>query len=151
MSKEVKGRPPICALICGSRDWTDEDAIMARIFKLPDKSVIIHGACPTGADAIADRLGRYLLYDVIPYPADWDRYGQKAGPIRNTRMINDGRPDVVWAFTHRLDGGTADCVNKARKAGIGVFICGCREPEQLHFFDTKREAGNGSRMRRIKL
>lgn len=153
MAKKQRGRPPIRVLICGSREWTDDDAIMAQIFKLPDKSVIIHGACD-GADMIADRLGRYLLYDVIPFPVlpdEWERYGKRAGPMRNARMLKRGKPDQVWAFTHILDGGTANMVNQARQAGIEVKIFGYEEPRQISFFDTKRETGNGSRMRRIKL
>lgn len=105
-------------LICGSRNWADEDAILTRIFKLPDKSVIIHGACLTGADVMADKLGKQLLYDIEPYPADWDRLGLKAGVIRNSQMLKEGKPDQVWAFTYSLTGGTGDMVKKARRAGV---------------------------------
>jgi len=58
------------------------------------------------------------------FPADWDKHGKAAGPIRNTEMIEDGRPDVVIAFTYDLPSskGTADTVKKAKKAHIPVFV-----------------------------
>jgi len=124
-------------LICGSRNWIDEDAILAQIFLLPHGSIIIHGDYPEGADAITRKWAEYLLYDQAPYPAEWDRYGNQAGPIRNTQMLKEGKPDLVWAFTHKLEGtGTGDMVNKARRAGVEVRLFGCQEPEQLSLFGS---------------
>ncbi len=52
------------------------------------------------------------------YEADWHEHGRAAGPIRNARMIAEGRPDLVIAFPGGR--GTADMVSRARKAGIEV-------------------------------
>jgi hypothetical protein len=30
--------------------------------------------------------------------AEWERLGRKAGPIRNQRMLEEGKPDLVVAF-----------------------------------------------------
>ena len=136
-------------LICGSRAWTDEDAILAQVFTLPDKSIIIHGACPSGADAIARKWADVMLYDQEPYPADWPKYGNQAGPIRNTRMLEESKPDLVWAFTHSLTGGTGDMVSKAKRASIEVKVFGCQEVEQLTLFHSERD-GHAS-MRRVVL
>jgi len=143
---EPTPRPPIRVLICGSRTWTDEDAILAQIFTLPHESIIIHGAHPEGADAIARKWAEYLDYKQEPYPADWPRYGNQAGPIRNTQMLKEGKPMVVWAFTHELYGGgsethcVADMVNKARRAKVKVKLFGCQEPTQLDFFSVANES-----------
>jgi len=131
---EPTPRPPVRVLICGSRTWTDEDLILAQIFLLPDQSIIIHGAHPDGADAIARKWADVLMYEQDPYPADWPRYGNQAGPIRNTRMLKEGKPDLVWAFTHELTGGTADMVSKARRAKVEVHVFGCQELTQLSLF-----------------
>lgn len=53
------------------------------------------------------------------FPPDWDKYGNAAGPIRNQQMLDEGKPDLVVAFPGGR--GTADMVNKARKAGIEVI------------------------------
>jgi hypothetical protein len=52
------------------------------------------------------------------FPAQWDRYGEAAGPIRNAWMLEFGKPDLVVAFPGGR--GTADMISKARKAGIEV-------------------------------
>jgi hypothetical protein len=54
------------------------------------------------------------------YPAEWDRFGKAAGPKRNQVMIDQGRPDLVVAFAG--GNGTADMVNRAKKAGIEVVV-----------------------------
>ena len=66
-------------LVTGSRNWVDEDtvhrALREQIEPHPPHDVIVrHGACPTGADAIADRLVRAFWPDAVldRRPADWD-------------------------------------------------------------------------------
>ena len=57
------------------------------------------------------------------YPAQWDVYGRRAGPIRNQEMIDEGKPDGVVAFPGGK--GTADMVRRAEAAGLKVwFPCG---------------------------
>lgn len=51
--------------------------------------------------------------------ADWDGLGRKAGPIRNQRMLDEGKPDLVVAFPG--DKGTADMVRRARTASLEVL------------------------------
>ena len=58
-----------------------------------------------------------------PYPANWRQHGKAAGPMRNTRMLEDGKPELVFAF--RMPGksnGTDDLVRKARSRGIPTFV-----------------------------
>ena len=118
-------------LCTGTRDWTDEAAVRAAFASLdeydfweqPSDVTIVHGACPTGADAIVDRVARELGFQVERHPGDWDRYGLAAGPIRNSHMVSLGA-DLCFAF---WDGrvtksGTLDCFQKAVRAGIPVHI-----------------------------
>jgi hypothetical protein len=48
---------------------------------------------------------------VIEFPANWKVYGRAAGPIRNMKMLLEGKPDLVVAFPGGI--GTADMVKKA--------------------------------------
>jgi hypothetical protein len=84
-------------LVCGSRDWTERLPVLYEIKTLaPD--VLIHGDA-TGADRIAAGLARELGgVESIAFPADWARDGRAAGPIRNGRMLRDGKPDRGLAF-----------------------------------------------------
>lgn len=118
-------------LVCGSRDWTDEKVIERELKTLPHGTVVIHGACPTGADALADKIAMKLGLKIRRYPANWDEEGKKAGPIRNATMIREehraGDPlSHVLAFTKDLarSRGTKDCAERARKAGVRVVVVG---------------------------
>lgn len=113
-------------LVTGSRELDDYQAVWAALYErlhahVP--AIVMHGACPTGADQIASEFVRCGALSLIEerFPADWARHGRAAGPLRNQLMI-DQKPDLVIAFF--LEGaasrGTADCVRRARAAGIPV-------------------------------
>jgi hypothetical protein len=80
---------------------------------------IIHGKARKGADQFAAYWGNRMMIDVRPFPADWRTYGKAAGPIRNQRMIDEGKPDLVIAFPGGR--GTADMIRRAEAAGIEVI------------------------------
>lgn len=117
-------------LICGSRGWKDPTPIQALIAGYDvlaeganEDLVIVHGHARSGADALADRIGRKWGAQVVREPADWDRYGKKAGPIRNQKMLDDHKPDVVFAFrTYGKSNGTDDMCRRAEDAGIPTFV-----------------------------
>ena len=109
-------------LICGDRYWSDREAIRRRLKQLPKDTIIIHGAA-RGADSIAGEEAKLLGLIVEEFPADWDKYGRAAGPIRN-RLMLDRKPDLVIAFHHDLSKskGTADTVREATKRGICTYV-----------------------------
>ncbi len=110
-------------LICGDRNWTDETLIEDYILSLETGSVIIQGEAP-GADTIAKRLGEKHGFTVQGFEADWDKYGNGAGPIRNTQMLVEGKPDKVVAFHNDLSKskGTANMIKQAKRLGVPVEI-----------------------------
>lgn len=117
-------------LVTGSRQHADRDGVRAALnvvlsqMPLHEKLVVVHGACPTGADRWADEWARTHTgcHDVTAerHPADW-RMGKQAGHWRNAHMVNLGA-DLVLAFYQpgAANKGTADCVRRAEEAGIPV-------------------------------
>lgn len=109
------------ALICGGRDFRDRALFFYEMDVLREKhgiTVVIHGGAQ-GADHLAEAWGLIRGLHVERYAADWGRHGNAAGPIRNQRMIDEGKPDLVVAFPGGR--GTADMVRRARAAGIKVI------------------------------
>lgn len=110
-------------LVTGSRTWTDEKAIRATFAEIaalhgPENMTIIHGACPKGADALADEIARaWTGMTVERHPADWNGYGRRAGFIRNAEMVNLGA-DICLAFIHDGSRGATHTADLAEKAGI---------------------------------
>ncbi|BBU58525.1 hypothetical protein KU6B_47900 [Mameliella alba] len=108
-------------LICGSREPSSQtcDAVWNWVMEnCGEGDVVIHGAC-RGVDEQA-MIAAQTLPGVkhLPFEADWHTHGRAAGPIRNRRMIEEGKPDLVVAFPGGR--GTANMVNQARAAGIEV-------------------------------
>jgi hypothetical protein len=118
-------------LVCGGRNFADKWLLWRVLndvfpWSEPDeqgnslpRGTLIHGACPTGADALADEYAVVNWLALDEFPADWRKHGKAAGPIRNQHMIDTGRPDVVVAF--RGGRGTADLIRRAEQAGIRVI------------------------------
>lgn len=115
--------------MCGSRGWNDShpiNAVLAGYDVLAEGRqeplVIIQGNAP-GADRLARRLARDWRAEVIDESADWGLYGKAAGPIRNQKMLDDHKPEVVWAFrSSGKSNGTDDMIQRAKDAGIPVYV-----------------------------
>lgn len=111
-------------LVCGSRTFSEGAIIGLLMAGLEGDVTVIHGAAK-GADALAGRHAHFNGHTVETYPARWDVDGKAAGPIRNQRMLDEGKPDCVWAFVDKPlteSRGTADMVRRATKAGLPVFV-----------------------------
>lgn len=106
-------------IVSGSRDWTDEEPIVERLGNQlrHGEFVLCHGACPTGADDIADRWARMVGIQIDRFPADWDEYGRLAGPIRNGQMAEEGA-DLCLAFCLNDSRGTTNMITHAKRHRI---------------------------------
>lgn len=107
-------------LVCGGRNYGDKDRVFAVLDTYHNEAgidVLIEGGA-RGADQLASRWAVNRGVDGECYEADWENHGSFAGPMRNTRMLNEGKPDLVIAFPGGR--GTADMVKKARRAGVQV-------------------------------
>ena len=103
-------------LVCGGRDY-DDWGRMCEVLDGVKMSVLIEG-CAAGADTLANRYAREHGIHIEHHPADWNKYGKAAGPIRNRQMLVEGKPDLVIAFPGGR--GTANMVEQARNAGVPV-------------------------------
>ena len=131
-------------LVTGSRDWTDRDAIRDALSAIDgmsnyrvlvmgsldglsaidwncdpaDSLTLVHGAA-RGADSIAADIATEMGWTVEAHPADWERYGKRAGFVRNDEMVKLGA-DVCLAFIKDNSRGAMMCAGLAEKAGIRV-------------------------------
>jgi hypothetical protein len=114
----------VVVLVCGSRFYADYDKVVDYL-KSIEVSQLLAGGC-RGADTLAVRAARALGYPFLEFPADWQKFGKAAGPIRNQRMLDEGKPDLVVAFHENLSQskGTSDMIRRAIKKGLPVWLIG---------------------------
>ena len=109
-------------IVFGSRTWSDSHQIYADLHDLRDLGyhTLVHGACPSGADFLADIHGRALGFAIERHRAQWDEHGRTAGPARNEHMASLGA-DV--AFGYRMGGesrGTDHMARACERHGIAL-------------------------------
>lgn len=108
-------------VICGSRDWPAPWFVDQKIIELvPRGSLIITGGA-RGVDERAHQAAVRLRYPTKVMRADWDRYGKRAGYLRNIAMLDEG-PSMVLAFHTHGSKGTAHTIREAYKRGITTHV-----------------------------
>lgn len=115
----------------GSREWCDEALVAKVLAKYPKGTILVHGDAH-GADRIAAKVGRKLGFDVRPYPANWDAYGNAAGRLRNQEMLDKEGPfDEALAFHDdpNLGKGTFDMVIRLKRAKTSTRVFSHAFPE----------------------
>jgi hypothetical protein len=113
---------PFRVLVTGSRNWEDTDAVTGLLGGLLQQHggrlVVVHGACPTGADQIADEWARARGVPAERFPANWG-LGRESGPIRNEAMVST-LPDACLAFIRDRSSGASGCALLAEAMGVPV-------------------------------
>ena len=108
-------------LVCGGRDFDNAPWLFGVLDEYHAKykfTLLIHGG-QTGADFLASLWAVEHRVPARAFEARWKTYGRRAGPIRNTKMLLEGKPDLVIAFPGGT--GTANMVAQARSAKVEVL------------------------------
>lgn len=108
-------------VVTGGRHYQDR----ARVFKTLDElhakrriTRLAEGGA-TGADMLARLWARGRnVEEMMTYPYERE-IGLAGGPIRNARMLDTEKPDLVVAFPG--GSGTLSCTRLARERGIEVL------------------------------
>ena len=110
---------PARILVTGSRTWNSRVTIASELSWMCSVHgydvVIVHGHCPTGADAMADQWAMQHHVQVERHPADWST-GKGAGFARNAEMVNLGA-DVCLAFIRDGSKGATHTAGAGRGGG----------------------------------
>ncbi len=108
-------------IVAGGRDFFDEFLMalaLERRIAIGDE--IVNGMCPNGADALARDYAKEGGHPLKKFPADWDKHGPRAGPLRNYQMAEYA--DVLIAFWDGRSAGTKDMIRKAMSKGLEVHV-----------------------------
>ena len=108
--------------IIGGRDFNDYVELLRQMqnrYRQKDITHIVSGGAK-GADSLAEEFAKQFNYEMIIFPAKWDRYGRGAGFIRNKLIIDEA--NEVVAFWDGASKGTLSSIKLAEKAGKTLHI-----------------------------
>lgn len=114
-------------LVTGSRNYSNAYLVQKWLSRVvnhlhpedSDPPVLIHGGAK-GADALADAYWRKMGWPVEVHEAEWDKWGKRAGFLRNKDMAKSGA-DICVAFPQGASRGTRNMMDVARHYGITVL------------------------------
>lgn len=112
-------------IIAGGRDLPNNpqqeeevtDWINAALDKFPPDTVLC-GDAP-GIDTLGARLASAKSIPVAHFPADWNKLGKAAGPIRNKQMVDIA--DELWVIWDGQSPGSKNVIDLALQKGIRVL------------------------------
>lgn len=109
--------------IVGSRNYPHLQLVRDYVASLSKDTIIVSGGAP-GVDRIAVDEATKQGMKTIVYLAEWDKYGKKAGFLRNTTIVD--ACEKLVAFWDEESRGTNDSIVKAVDKGKKVEICGVK-------------------------
>ncbi len=111
-------------LVCGGRNFANRtvlNAVLDSLLATYTIEVLIAGGA-RGADRLAVAWARSSGIRPEEYPVtpeEWAELGKRAGRLRNTKMLDEGKPNAVIAFPGGP--GTANMIQQAESRGIRVW------------------------------
>lgn len=107
------------AIIAGGRDYVATDSTWRFLDDVhrfhPITEVVSGGA--RGADAAGERWAEMRGIPIRRFPADWNKHGKGAGPIRNQQMAEYA--DALIAFPGGR--GTSDMLRRAHDLRLPIY------------------------------
>ena len=118
-------------IIAGSREFNDYRKMVTKLDELGihllatmDDIEIVSGHC-SGADICGEKFAKAYNYPLKIFPADWDKYGKAAGPIRNEQMAKyaaEADRGMLIAFPIGESKGTRNMIKLAKQYGLEVSV-----------------------------
>lgn len=109
-------------IVCGGRNYSDRmhlEECLDQLHASKSFTLLIAGGA-SGADSFAESWAKKRGVPCEVFAADWKRHGRAAGPIRNRRMLDEGKADMVVAFPGGR--GTANMIAQARGRAVVIEI-----------------------------
>lgn len=89
-------------IVAGGRDFEDYEVVNEILLKVLETcnssyySLNIVCGMASGADLLGKRFGEFHNLNILEYPANWSKYGRKAGYIRNVEMSKVADSAIVF-------------------------------------------------------
>ena len=85
-----------------------------------ENDIIIVSGGAKGADTLGERYAKENDFKIEKYPANWEKYGKSAGPMRNKKMAQSS--DMVICFWDGESRGTRSMIEYANEYKRKLFV-----------------------------
>lgn len=107
-------------IIAGGRDCNSYDILKNAISQCGWIPIVVISGAAKGADTLGEQWAKENSIPCERFPADWNKYGRKAGYIRNVQMAEVAEGLIaLWDGESR---GTKHMIDIANKKGLKVYI-----------------------------
>lgn len=116
----MSGKAPNRVIIAGGKDIVSYQTVCDAV---GGSGFYIDRILSGGAAGVDTNAKRYAMEHLIPfteYPAQWDKFGRAAGPIRNTEMALHA--DALIAIWDGESKGTGSMIRIAHQHGLRVYV-----------------------------
>ena len=107
-------------IIAGSRDVVDWEIVHVAMLNSGFTVTEVVSGGAKGVDTLGEQWAYRCEIPVKRFPADWDKNGKAAGPIRNRQMA--AYADSLVAVWDGQSRGTKNMIDEAKKRGLKVHI-----------------------------
>lgn len=109
-------------IIAGSRDFNNYALLKDKLSTIlsTQTDVEIVSGTANGADKLGERYAKENNLPVALFPADWDKYGKKAGYLRNKQMAEYA--DALVCFWDGKSKGSKLMIELATELGLKVRV-----------------------------
>lgn len=122
----MNNQPEFKLIVAGGREFNNYGLLAAQITdmavhgSLRAKAVSIVSGMARGADALGAQFAKENNVKLYAMPADWDKYGKRAGFMRNSDMGNFA--DGLLAFWDGKSKGTAHMIDYMKQLNKPVHV-----------------------------
>jgi len=110
-------------VIAGTRTFDNYELLKQECDKIlsetQEEIEIVSGGA-RGADALGERYAKENEYKLTIFPANWDRFGKRAGYLRNEEMADYA--DAVIAFWDERSRGTYNMIELAARKSLKLRV-----------------------------
>lgn len=108
---------PIKIVVAGSRDFNDVELMRSELNQfvrdIETKAIEVVSGGARGADTLGEQYAKHYKQSCTVFPADWEKYGKRAGYIRNADMAKYA--DACIVFWDGKSRGTANMIELAKR------------------------------------
>lgn len=108
-------------IIAGSRTFNKIEYLVETLSDFKEWTITeVVSGCAKGVDTFGEIWAEGNNLPVKKFPANWNEYGKRAGPIRNEEMAKYANACII--FWDGNSKGTKNMIENAKKYGLKVMV-----------------------------